>query len=66
MQKVFNITDHQEYINRNHQRHQRDQFANKGLYSQSYDFSNSHVQMWEVDQKGGWAPKNFDYFELWC
>ena len=31
-----------------------------GLYSQSYGFSNSHVQMWELDNKNGWAPKN------WC
>ena len=35
------------------------QFANKGLYSQSYDFSSSHAWMWELDHKG-WAPK------YWC
>ena len=46
-EKVFNITDHQEYINPNHQRYH---FANKGLYSQSYDFSNSHVQMFSSVQ----------------
>ena len=28
---------------------QRHHFANKGTYSQSYGFSSSHVQMWEVD-----------------
>ena len=28
--------------------------------SQSYGFSNSHVQMWELDYKEGWALKN------WC
>ena len=28
-------------------------FANKDLYSQSYGFSNSHVQMWELDHKEG-------------
>ena len=39
---------------------QRDHFANKGPYSQSYGFSSSHVQMWELDQKEGWVPKN------WC
>jgi len=39
---------------------QRLHFANKGLYSQSYDFSNSHVRMWELDYKEGWALKN------WC
>ena len=35
-------------------------FASKGLYSQSYGFSSSHVWMWELDHKEGWAPKN------WC
>ena len=28
--------------------------------SQSYGFSGSHVQMWELDYKGSWMPKN------WC
>ena len=28
--------------------------------SQSYDFSSSHVWMWELDHKEVWAPKN------WC
>ena len=36
-------------------------FANKSPYSQSYGFSNSHVWMWELDYKEGWAPKN-SYF----
>ena len=35
-------------------------FANKGLSSQSYGFSSSHVWMWELDYKESWAPKN------WC
>ena len=35
-------------------------FANKGPSSQSYGFSSSHVWMWELDHKEGWAPKN------WC
>ena len=30
-------------------------FANKGLYSQSYGFSSSHVWMWELNNKKGWA-----------
>ena len=38
----------------------RHDFANKGPYSQSYGFSCSHVQMWELDHKEGWVPKN------WC
>ena len=37
---------------------QRHQFANKGLYSQSYGFSSSYVLMWELDHKEGWVPKN--------
>ena len=37
---------------------QRHHFANKGPYSQSYGFSGSHVRMWELDHKEGWARKN--------
>ena len=48
-----------------HTKKQRHHFANKGLNSQSYDFSCSRVQMWELGHKEGWAPKNW-YFELWC
>ena len=32
---------------------QRYCFANKGPYSQSYGFSSSHVQIWELDNKKG-------------
>ena len=39
---------------------QRHYFVNKGESSQSYGFSSSHVWMWELDYKEGWAPKN------WC
>ena len=35
-------------------------FANKGLSSQSYCFSSSHVWMWELHYKESWVPKN------WC
>ena len=35
----------------------------KGLYSQSYGFSSSHIQTWELDQKEGWVPKNW-YFRI--
>ena len=31
----------------------RQYFANKGLYSQSYGFSSSHVRMIELDHKEG-------------
>ena len=36
---------------RQHIKKQRHDFANKGLSSQGYGFSNSHVQMWELDYK---------------
>ena len=45
---------------RQHIKKQRYHFANKGLSNQSYDFSSSHVWVWELDHKEGWAPKN------WC
>ena len=34
--------------------------TNKGLFSQGYGFSSSHVWMWELEYKESWAPKN------WC
>ena len=43
----------------------RDITVNRGPYSQSYGFSHSHVQMWELDCKVGWVSKNW-CFELWC
>ena len=39
-------------------RKQRHHFANKGLSIQSYGFSSSHVQMWQLDHKESWALKN--------
>ena len=35
-------------------------FADKDPYSQSYDFSSSHVWMWELDHKEASAPQK------WC
>ena len=32
----------------------------QSLYTQSYDFSGSHIWMWELDHKEGWELKN------WC
>ena len=43
-----------------HIKKQRYYFADKGLSSQSYDFSSSHVWMWELDYKESWVLKN------WC
>ena len=45
---------------RQHIKKQRHYFVNKGLSSQSYGFSSSHVWMWELDDKESWALKN------WC
>ena len=39
---------------------QRHHFADKGPYSQGYDLSSSHVQIWELNYKEGRALKN------WC
>ena len=38
-------------------------FINWGWHSQSYGVSSSHVQMWELDYKEGWAPKNW-FFQI--
>ena len=43
---------------RQHIKKQRHYFVNKGLSSQGYGFSSSHVWMWELDYKESWAPKN--------
>ena len=40
---------------RQHIKKKRHHFAYQGLYSQSYGFSGSHVWIWEVDHKEGWA-----------
>ena len=45
---------------RQHIKKQRHHFVDKGPSSQSYGFSSSHVQMWELDHKEGWVPKK------WC
>ena len=50
---------------RQHVQKQRHHFADKGLYSQSYGFSSSHVQMWEWDHKEIWAPKNWCFQLCW-
>ena len=45
---------------RQHIKKQRHCFANKGLSSQRYGFSSSHVWMWELGYKESWPRKN------WC
>ena len=42
-----------------HIKKQRHYFANKSPSSQRYGFSNSHVQMWELDHKEGWELKDW-------
>ena len=34
------------------------------MYSQSYGFSSSHVWMWKLDLKEGWAPKNWYFWTV--
>ena len=41
---------------------QRHYFADKDPYSQSYDFSSSHVWMWELDYEEGWVSKNLCFW----
>ena len=37
-------------------------FIHKGLSNQSYRFSRSHVQMWELDHKEGKVTKNWFFW----
>ena len=39
-------------------------FADKGPCSQSYGFFSSHVWMWELDHKEGWALKNWRFWTV--
>ena len=50
---------------RQHIKEQRHYLANRGLSTQSYGFSSSHVWMWELDHTESWAPKNW-CFGIWC
>ena len=42
----------------------RHHFADKGPYSQSYNFSSSHAWLWETVKKA--EGQRVDVFELWC
>jgi len=63
---TIEITQSEQHIKkqprqaRQHIEKQKHYFTNKGLSSQGYGFSSSHVWMWELDYKEIWAPKN------WC
>ena len=49
---------------RQHTKKQRHDFAYKGLSSQSYGFSSSHVWMWELNNKESWVPKNWCFWSV--
>ena len=48
---------------RQHIKKQRHYFDNKGPSSQSYGFSSSHVQMWDLEHKEDWALKYWSLLE---
>ena len=50
---------------RQHITKQKCYFANKGLSSQGYGFSSSHVWIWELDYKESWVPQNWCFW-TWC
>ena len=43
---------------------QRYYFVNKGPSTQGYDFSSSHVWMWELNYKESWVPKNWCFWNI--
>ena len=47
-----------------HIKKQRHYFASKGLSSQGYGSSSSHVWMWELDYEESWVPKNWCFWTL--
>ena len=49
---------------RQHIEKQRHYFVNRGLSSQSYGFSSSHVWMWELDYADSWAAKNWGFYTV--
>ena len=49
------------YQPREHIKKQRHYFVNKGLSSQGHGFSSSHVWVWDLDHKEGWARKNWHF-----
>ena len=49
---------------RQHIKKQRHHSADKHPYSQSYGFSSSHIQIWELDYKESWALKNWCFWTM--
>ena len=58
--KMLALWKESYYQLRQHSRKQRHHFADKGLYSQNYGFSSSHICDVRIGPSRGWAPKN------WC
>ena len=56
-QKMIDSWQESYYKPRQCVKKQRHHFADEVLYSQGYGLSSSHVQMWELDHKEGWALK---------
>ena len=52
------------YRPRQHIKKQRHYFANKDPSSQGYDFSCSHVWMWEFDYKESWVQKYWFFWSM--
>ena len=49
---------------RQHVKKQSHLFTSRSLYSQSYGFSSSLIQMWELDHKEGLVPKNWSFLTM--
>ena len=49
---------------RQHIKKQRHYCVHKGMSSQGYGFSGSHVWMWELDYKESWVPKNWCFWTM--
>ena len=49
---------------RQHIKKQRHYFADIGSSNQCYDFSSSHVWMWELDYTESWMPKNLCFWTV--
>ena len=54
----------ENYDQPRHIEKQRRYFTHKGLSSQGYGFSSSHVWMWKLDYKESWAPKSWYFWTV--
>ena len=60
LKTFLRITWNSKQLNLNFQSvsHLRQSVKRTPVLTQSYGFSSSHIQMWELDHKKGWTPKN--------